>query len=118
MLVHSVLEADIRERLAIGVADPRCQMRLGWQRDCQSEAEPQDDSRMAQSDRSRRSCSRGEPYFGASAAVSPGGKMRNVKIETFSPGLNGPATSFLTAGMLRRKATIAATSSFTMYDNA
>ena len=24
------------------------------------------------------------------AAVSPGGKIRNMKVETFSPGLNGP----------------------------
>jgi hypothetical protein len=56
-------------------------------------------------------------YLGASAAVSPGGKTRNVKIDTFSPGLKGPATLFLTAGMLWRNAMIAATSSFVMLIN-
>jgi hypothetical protein len=41
-------------------------------------------------------------YLGAAAAVSPGGKILKVKIVSFSPGLNGPATSFFTGGMLRR----------------
>lgn len=31
-------------------------------------------------------------YFGAAAAVSPGGKILNIKVDTFSPGLNGPGT--------------------------
>jgi hypothetical protein len=31
-------------------------------------------------------------YFGAAAAVSPGGMIRNMKLDTFSPGLNGPGT--------------------------
>jgi hypothetical protein len=53
-------------------------------------------------------------HFGAAAAVSPGGKILNVKIDTFSPGLNGPGTWLLTAGMLRRYATTAATSSLVM----
>ena len=56
-------------------------------------------------------------YLGASATVSPGGKTRNVKIDTFSPGLKGPPTSFLTAGILWRNAMIAATSSFVMWIN-
>jgi hypothetical protein len=29
-------------------------------------------------------------YLAAAAAVSPGGTIRNMKVETFSPGLNGP----------------------------
>jgi len=44
----------------------------------------------------------GACYFGASAAVWPGGSIRNVKIDTFSPGLNGPGTLLLTGGILRR----------------
>jgi hypothetical protein len=32
------------------------------------------------------------PYFGAAAAVSPGGRILNVKIDTFWPGSKGPAT--------------------------
>src|SRR5436305_4371878 len=51
-------------------------------------------------------------YFGAGATVSPGGKILNVKIVTLSPGLNGPGTSFLTGGMLCRKAAMADASSF------
>ena len=39
-------------------------------------------------------------YFGASAAVSPGGKIRNMKVDTFSPGLNGPGTLLLTGSTL------------------
>ena len=31
-------------------------------------------------------------YFGAAVAVSPGGKILNIKVDTFSPGLNGPGT--------------------------
>ena len=44
----------------------------------------------------------GLSYFGASAAVCPGGSILKVKIETFSPGLNGPGTALCTGGMLRR----------------
>ena len=44
--------------------------------------------------------------------------MRKVKIDTFSPGLNGPGTLLLTAGMLRRYATTAATSSYVRCVNA
>jgi hypothetical protein len=49
--------------------------------------------------------------------MAPGGSILNVKIDTFSPGLNGPATLFFTAGMLRRNAIIAARSSFVMSVN-
>ena len=35
----------------------------------------------------------GPAYFGAAAAVSPGGMIRNMKLDTFSPGLNGSGTS-------------------------
>lgn len=37
-----------------------------------------------------RSLCRG--YLDAAAAVSPGGKILNIKVGTFSPGLNGPGT--------------------------
>ncbi len=48
---------------------------------------------------------------GASAAVSPGGTIRNMKVETLSPGLNGPGTWLWTGPMLWRKAAIAMASS-------
>jgi hypothetical protein len=51
-------------------------------------------------------------YFGLAAAVSPGGKILNVKIVILSPGLKGPATRLLTGGMLFRKAAMASASSF------
>lgn len=35
-------------------------------------------------------------YLAAAATVSPGGKIRNMKVETFSPGLNGPGVWLLT----------------------
>ena len=35
-------------------------------------------------------------YLAAAAAVSPGGTIRNMKVETFSPGLNGPGSWLLT----------------------
>src|SRR5262249_19898825 len=35
-------------------------------------------------------------YLAAAAAVSPGGTIRNMKVETFSPGLNGPGIWLLT----------------------
>ena len=50
----------------------------------------------------------GEPRL---AAVSPGGTIRNMKVETFSPGLNGPGIWLLTGFKLWRKAAIARASS-------
>ena len=50
-------------------------------------------------------------YLGAAAAVSPGGTIRNMKVETFSPGLNGPGIWLLTGFKLWRKAAIAMASS-------
>ena len=35
-------------------------------------------------------------YFGAAAATSPGGRILKTKVETFSPGLKGPGTWWLT----------------------
>jgi hypothetical protein len=35
-------------------------------------------------------------YFGVAAAVSPGGMIRSMKLDTFSPGLNGSGTSLST----------------------
>src|ERR1700716_1018401 len=46
-------------------------------------------------------------YLAAAAAVSPGGTIRNMKVETFSPGLNGSGSWLLTAFKLWRKAAIA-----------
>src|SRR5436190_23063116 len=50
-------------------------------------------------------------YLAAAAAVSPGGKIRNMDVETFSPGLNGPGIWLLTGFKLWRKAAIARASS-------
>lgn len=50
-------------------------------------------------------------YLAAVAAVSPGGTIRNMKVETFSPGLNGPGIWLLTGFKLWRKAAIAMASS-------
>src|SRR5437870_262887 len=50
-------------------------------------------------------------YLAAAAAVSPGGKIRNMNVETFSPGLNGPGIWLLTGFKLWRKAAIAMASS-------
>lgn len=38
----------------------------------------------------------GPAYFAAAAAVSPGGMIRSMKLDTFSPGLNGSGTSLST----------------------
>ncbi|MBB4278418.1 hypothetical protein GGE12_006229 [Rhizobium mongolense] len=39
-------------------------------------------------------------YFGAAAAVSPGSKIRIMKLATSLPGPNGPGTSFFSGGRL------------------
>src|SRR4051812_30976277 len=57
-------------------------------------------------------------YLAAAAAVSPGGKIRNMKVETFSPGLNGPGVWLLTGFKLWRKAAIAMASSAVSFAKA
>ncbi|TDQ19823.1 hypothetical protein DEV91_12415 [Phyllobacterium brassicacearum] len=41
-------------------------------------------------------------YFGAAATVSPGSKIRIMRLDTFSPGPNGPGTLFFSGGRLLR----------------
>ena len=50
-------------------------------------------------------------YLAADAAVPPGGIIRNMKVVTFSLGLNGPGVWLLTGVKLWRKAAIAMASS-------
>src|SRR3954465_10669652 len=57
-------------------------------------------------------------YLAAAAAGSPGGTIRSMKVETFSPGLNGPGVWLLTGFKLLRKAAIAMASSAVSFAKA
>jgi hypothetical protein len=58
------------------------------------------------------------PQFGAAAAVAPGGRIPNMKVEIVSSGLNGPGTLFSIGLIVCRDAAMAMASSAVRFAKA